>query len=94
MDGNEPSELNYDSYTFDKHCSAMFRLSQIRLSVTSALCAIAADAVNSSFESFSSSFIKITFYQCESPLTKKCVMNYQVQTHRRCNEGNIDLDLA
>jgi len=50
----------------------MFRLSlwQIRPSVTCALCAIAGDAVNSSFESFSSSFTKITFYSCESPLTK------------------------
>jgi len=71
MDGNEPSELSYESYTIDEHCSAMFRLSQIRLSVTSALCAIAADAVNCSFESFSSSFMKIKFYRCESPLTKK-----------------------
>jgi len=62
MDGNEPSELSYESYIFDEHCSAMFRQSQIRLSVTSALCAIAADAVNSSFESFSSSFTKIKFY--------------------------------
>jgi len=74
MDGNEPSELSYKSYTSDKHCSAMFRLSQIRPSVTSAasaLCAIAADAFNSSFENFSSSFMKIIFYRCESPLTKK-----------------------
>jgi len=64
MDGNEPSELSCVSYTFDEHCSAMFRLSlwQIRPSVTCALCALAADAVNSSFESFSSSFTKIKFY--------------------------------
>jgi len=31
---------------------------------------LAADAVNSSFESFSSGFMKIKFYRCESPLTK------------------------
>jgi len=70
MDGNEPSKLSYESYTFDEHCSAMFRLSQIRSSVTSALCAITADAVNSSFESFSSLFYEIKFCLCESALTK------------------------
>jgi len=32
---------------------------------------LAADAVNSSFESFSSSFMKIKFCRCESPLTKR-----------------------
>jgi len=67
MDGNEPSELSCESYTFDQYSSAMFRLSQIRSSVTSALCAIAADAVNSSFESFSSSFMKIKLIDASRP---------------------------
>jgi len=59
MDGYEPSESSYESYTFDEHCTAIAMAApSVCPSVTNALCVIATD-VNNSFESFSSSFRKL-----------------------------------